>query len=281
MCMGITNAFEIGDEIGDNRQNTRVYDDHIAIDISGEPNPASYYSVKIYAVSIKPRKNPQSLMEIVQPNLPSIDKLLWTITADQLPLTKDSCIHLGLDTCDEKSTPCYDPCFSSLSPGIIAFDDKNKKLYLNYPATDIGTGGGSSLLFVADINKRDVHFLKTIAWPQNGSISPSGRYLVTHGISYISVYDTTTKSWFNMNKSENYYPLDGKKIIHDLDLKKWLTDTQFIYVDSTKYYLSNAEPMTFMSAKEVIYDIATKSKLSEKKITREEYEKFAKTMTPS
>jgi hypothetical protein len=102
--------------------------------------------------------------------------------------------------------------------------------------------------------------------------------LALHGFG-IYIYDTVNKTWFDTNQSENLYDELNRGIRHTLDIKKWISDTQFIYIDSTHHFISNAEKMTFISAKEIIYDIAVKKKRSEKAISKNEFNHFIDSIT--
>ncbi len=264
-------GLEPGKEI--NEESYQKIYKNIAIRFSGPD-----YKVIIDAITTEFNDHPNTFSEAVRPLKITPDKTLWTITKDQLPLTLDDCydFHLGSD-CEKDTEYCYKNCLMRSSPEVIAYDAKNKKVYLNYPTPDIGTGGGPAILFVADINKREIKRLKLTNWGQLGSISPSTRYLVINGESIISIYDTQTDSWSKMNESENDY--SGKRyIVHNLTLKKWLNDNQFVYIDQAHYFTRPVEPTPFINAKEVTYDIPGKTMLSEKKITENEYNEFIKKM---
>ncbi len=233
--------------------------------------------VIIEAISTQSKKNPVDFSEVIKPFHKIVDKTLWTITTDQLPFTIQDCYDLGLIVCEEDTKFCYKNCLVRSEPQIVAYDEKNKKIYLSYGTYDIGTGGGPAMLFVADINKREIKFLKLIDWEVSGSLSPSMRYLVLDGASVVRIYDTKNKTWFDMNESENDYT--GKNfryIFHGLNLKKWISDTQFIYLDEAYYFSGMAFPKPFISAKEVVYDISAKNRIREKNISQKEYNEFIK-----
>ena len=83
--------------------------------------------------------------------------------------------------------------------------------------------------------------------------------------------DMKKNTWFDSNQSEN---IREKNIIHQLTLKKWISDTQFTYVDVTRYFTSPIDPHPFISAKEVTYDIASRARFHEKAVTEDEVKKM-------
>ncbi len=272
--INIAMGLQVGEKINENSY-AKIYDD-IAISISSYRVPG--YRVIIDAISKKFNRHPQNFSEALRPLSITVEKNLWSFTSDQLPLTENDCFGYHLIVCEKDIEGyCYKNCLVKDRPTVIAYDKKNKKIYLNYGTYDIGTGGGPAILFVADINKREIKRLKRTTWGQSAAISPSTRYLVLHDESYISIYDTQKDSWFDMNKSENDYSGE-RQIIHDLILKKWLNDNQFVYIDKTYYFTRRPDPTSFISAKEVTYDIPGKTMLSEKKITENEYNEFIKKM---
>lgn len=262
--LSIANAYEIGETVSAGS----TYGD-IAISLSRDNE------INIYAVSTKIYDHPKNMSEIFTVNIKTITKKLWTITPDQLSITDNICYNANVSTCNP-SNYCHNHCLLNTPPDIIAFDEKNKKIYINYASYEVGTGGGPSLLFVADINKHEIKFLRGINVDEKGSVSPSGRYFVVHYSSVLSIYDTEKNAWFKMNKSQNEYTTKERNVRHSLKIVKWLSDTRFIYIDHARYFTRGSEPMPFINATEITYDIATKTKLNDKVITEKEYDELMK-----
>ena len=256
-------AYGSEEEIYDSHQNTKIFN-NIAIKVktTGSKKIAEKYQIIISIVSTTINNHPKNFSEILRPVVQTIDKTLWTITSDQLPLTKEDCMKLDLDFQNKDSAYGYKYCLLNTDPEIIAFDDKNKKLYLSYGTTEIGTGGGPSLLFAADVNQRKIKFLNMVWDSDHGSLSPSGQYLVIYGSSRISVGDMETNKWINVNTPERIHS-DGKKIVHRLSLKSWISDTRFTYIDAARY----RETKSLINTKEITYDIAARTNIDKKIIT--------------
>lgn len=213
------------------------------------------------------------------PDMKDIDKQLWRINTATLPITDHDCYKANEDICDEESTSCYNHCLTGLQPEIIAFDEKANKLYFLIGTISIGTGGGPALLFMADINTKKLKLLHDEWYQEKGSLSPSGRYLVISGNSIMKLYDTKNYHRFELNKTENNYD-QNNNIRHGLYVKKWLNDTQFMYVDIARYFVrpipESGEP--FFSAKEVVYDVVSRKVLSQREITKEQADTYERTL---
>lgn len=205
-------------------------------------------------------------------NVKKIDEPIWSISTRKLPITENDCDAANIMTCNEESRFCYKHCLVSSPPDVLAFDEKANKIYFLVGTTEIGTGGGTAFLFVSDINKNKIKLLHPEEDQEKGSLSPSGRYFLMHGYSIIKMYDTQeSNKRIELNKSENIYN-EEQDIRHKLIIKKWLTDTQFIYVDIARHFVrpipKSGEP--FYSAKDVTYDIVSRKILSQREITKEQ-----------
>jgi hypothetical protein len=201
-----------------------------------------------------------------------LGKPIWIITGDQLPINEHVCMKLNLIICDDDSIYCYKSCLTQgLYPKILAFDNNTNKVYFMVGTHDIGSGGGPAFLFVGDVNKQKVTLLHLEGYGESGSLSPSGKYLVIDGGSVIKLYDTQNNTRYEINTSENFYDKD-RKIRHYLRVKKWMSDTQFSYINTAHSYTSPADEQPFLRAKEVIYDITNKKTLSEHNVTKADAE---------
>ena len=271
MCANGVMAHEIGNEIYDKQEGARVFGKIGIITREGRRRD----EVEIYTVSKKTNPNPQNFFEVLSP-IQTIDKKLWTITLAQLPITDDDCWNLAGQICDANEKNCYQHCIQYPDPKLVAFDEKNQKVYLKYPTATIGvTGEGPALLFSGDINTKTLKLIGRGAWLEDGSLSPSGRYLILYGSSAISVYVTQTNSWFDTNKPKNIYS-SYPEVRHYLQLKQWDSDTQFTYLDVSRHFTCDACDKPFLDAKEIKYDVVAKAKVYEKSINEKEYEKMIK-----
>ncbi len=236
------------------------------------------YKISIYQLPKKSSTNENFLdsaylSSITQDN----NKPIWGFTTTQLPITDDDCYEAHEYPCDDEYTSCYNHCLTGLQPEVIEFDERSKKLYFLVGTISIGTGGGPALLFMADVNKKEIKLVHAEWHHDLGSLSPSGRYLVIHGNSTLISYDTRNFNRSELNKNENSYD-ENNNIRHGLYVKKWLNDKQFIYLDIARYFVrpipEGGEP--FYSAKEVLYDLANRKILSEHKITKDEADAYEK-----
>lgn len=239
-----------------------------------QPNQGKYQILISKADTIPNNSNknflpsPSSRQELGKP--------IWTITADQLPIDEHVCMKLNLITCDEDSIYCYKSCLTKgLYPKILAFDNNTNKVYFIIGTHDIGSAGGPAFLFVGDVNKKKVKLLHLETYGENGSLSPSGKYLIIDGESVIKLYDTQNNTRYEINKSENFYDKD-KKIRYSLRVKKWVNDTQFSYIKAAYNFTNPTDERPFIQAKEVAYDISSKKTLSEHNITKKEVDSFGK-----
>lgn len=257
--------------------------DHNAVSITGDNSP---YGYKILINQLETRPNPNNNILYTSSRSSTIQKVgdpIWSFTTRQLPISDDNCLETYSGACTRgEDKYCYHYCLMG-NPDIVAFDEKANKLYLMHGTTAIGTGGGPAFLFVADINKKEIRLLHVEGYQEQGSLSPSGRYLVIHGnSSVLKLYDTQNYNRSELNKSENTYD-EGKSIRHSLRVKKWLSDMQFTYIDIARYFVrpypSEGEP--FFSAKEVSYDIASKQILKERHMTEKEATDFEKSLQKS
>lgn len=211
-------------------------------------------------------------------NVKRIDTPIWSISTRKLPIKEDDCDAANIMTCNEESRFCYNHCLVSSPPDVLAVDEKDNKIYFLVGTCEIGTGGGTAFLFVTDINKNKVKLLYPELDQEKGSLSPSGRYFLMHGYNIIKMYDTQNNyQRVELNTSENIYN-EQQDIRHKLTIKKWLNDTQFVYIDIARHFVrpipENGEP--FYSAKEVLYDLANRKILSEHKITKDEADAYEK-----
>lgn len=203
-----------------------------------------------------------------------LGKSIWKITADQLPINEHVCVKLNLITCDDDSAYCYKSCLTQgLYPKVLAYDNNTNKVYFIIGTHDIGSAGGPAFLFVGDVNKKEVKLLHLETYGENGSLSPSGKYLVIDGESIIKLYDTQNNTRYEINKSENFYDKD-KKIRYSLRLKKWIDDTQFSFIKAAYDSSNPTDGKPFIQAKEVIYDIGSKKILHEHTITKNEMDTY-------
>ncbi len=208
----------------------------------------------------------------------NIGKSIWGISTRDLPVTEGDCDVANVMTCDEESRYCYNHCLVSSPPDVLAFDQKANKIYFLVGTPAIGTGGGPAFLFVGNLNKKEVRLLHAEEDQEKGSLSPSGRYFLMHGYSVIKMYDTQQNYVrTELNKSENIYN-ENQDIRHKLTIKKWLNDTQFMYVDIARHFVrpipEGGEP--FYSAKDVTYDIESKKIVSERNITKADADTYEK-----
>lgn len=253
--------------------------EHNAVSIESIKNQPGY-NILINKLRSIPRTNKSFLDSFnTSSDVKEIDKLVWRINTATLPITIHDCYKANEDICDEESTSCYNHCLTGLEPEIIAFDEKANKVYFLMGTISIGSGGGPALLFMADINKREIKLLHEEWYQEFGSLSPSGRYLVINGNSILKLYDTQNYNRSELNKTENSYA-ENNNIRHALYVKKWLNDAQFLYVDIARYFVrpipENGEP--FYSAKEVTYDIASRKILSQREITKEQADAYENTL---
>lgn len=260
--------------------NTKIFNDTaISVDDNGGVIN-SRYSISINKVLTNTHSN-KSILNLppASTSTQEIGDAIWSFTTGQLPVTEKDCLKAETPMCDknEESIYCYNHCLVSAYPDVVAFDEKASKVYFLVGTPAIGTGGGPAFLFVADINKKEIKLLSAESDQDKASLSPSGKYLVINGDSILKVHDTHNNIRFKINKSENSYT-KGKSIVHELYVKKWLSDTQFIYVDKARYFTHRMDPEKFISAKEVTYDIASKKILSERAMTKDEYDAYQKTI---
>ncbi len=236
----------------------------------------SGHKISINNIINKPTSNDKSFINSSLP-VREVGLPIWSITTEQLPVTKNDCLMEDAGECTKKKLAlyngaCYNPCIL-YGPEFLAFDENTNKIYFFTKTTMLGNAGGPVFFFVGDINKKEIKYLG-IQWYHTegfkGSLSPSGRYLALYGPSLITVYDTKTNTNSVTNHSENVYGR-GKGMRHYLDVSRWLSDTQFSYLDGGYEHIPG-ESERFSNAKEVIYDISKQTSLRERPISEKEYE---------
>lgn len=184
----------------------------------------------IQPIEYKPNTSLEPTERIAFPNTPIFKEPIWIITPEKLPVTEDMCIEKLAD-CDTPMNNlynggCYKPCLT-YGPQLIAYDKANNKLYITIGLTDYGNAGGTNFTFVADINKKEIKYIDTDGGPISGSISPSGKYLLTIGTAQIKIYNTQTKEIFYIRQNNLFGPPITK--LYSFTDIKWLSDNQFTY----------------------------------------------------
>ena len=149
---------------------------------------------------------------------------LWTITPQQLPMNDEICLMADASLCKEqderyKDGECIHSCISG-GAEVLAYDKKASKLYLFASSTAIGTGGGAYFLYVADLNKKEIKFLKTENGPFTGDLSPSGTTLLMYGWNSIAIYNILTGKEFVIFEENNWDR--GHEKLHYMGFIHWL-----------------------------------------------------------
>lgn len=222
--------------------------------------------VAIHTIALKPNleRDPLSRPTMV----PTLGKLLWTITPQQLSVAEHQCHKETIDLCSDEEY-CYKPCLT-YGPIPLTFDEKTNKLYLAVSTTAQGaTGIGPHFTFVADINKKEIKPLtpETVTTPYDSSLSPSGNYLALIGTNTVTVINTKTGEIAKLGSRNNWRA--GEEELHYMGDIKWLSDTQFSYQDGTRH---NKFQESFDDMKEGIYDIPRKKILKIRTLAKTEYD---------
>jgi hypothetical protein len=202
-------------------------------------------------------------------NKPATGKIIWEISTN-LPLTETQCDVAYADPCDKGLNElykgsCFKPCIS-YGPEFLDFDEKNGKLYFTAASASIGTGGGPYFIFVADINKKEIKFLKSEHGPLKGTLSPLGTYLLLKGMNSITVYNTITGKESIISETNNWNK-DHERLHYISDII-WLNDTTFSYKDGVRH---SKFQTSFDEMKKNIYDINSKSVVQSKILSKHEF----------
>lgn len=204
------------------------------------------------------------------PSIPEYGEPIWTITPQQLPMTEDICIMAGADLCKDHDGDYMDGlCIHSCISGgaeVLAFDQRSGNLYLSAGSTAIGTGGGPYFLFAANINKKEIKFIKTEYGPFNGHLSADGKLLVMDGWNSIAIYNLATGKELVISEENDWnYPHQRLHYLGDIH---WLSDTQFSYQDGIRH--SKFQP-SFDEMKENVYDIPSQKIIRTRIMAKTEY----------
>ncbi len=160
----------------------------------------------------------------------SPEKPIWIIRTKQLPLTEAHCNKEEVDVCSETAEYCFKPCLSR-DVQFLAYDENKNLLYLQAAGADVGTGGGTYFLFIADINKKEIKYFDAWGGPSIATFSPSGKYLLLVCMNQIKIYNLTNNKSFVIIKNSTPKNLNDSEL-HYLGGVKWLNDDQFTYKDS-------------------------------------------------
>lgn len=276
ICLSLANAME--SDITEKIKHTTL-DKNFAINTieSYKKNGALFRRViTVQPVEYKPNPSLDPTQRIAFPTIPVFGKPIWTITPEQLPVTESMCLDLpAAADCDKDmnelySGGCYSPCIT-YGPELIAYDKKNGKLYLTVESNDYGNAGGTNFSFVADVNKKEIKFIHTDGGPLDGSISPSGKYLLIISGPSITVYDNKTNQHFDFGEYNTYKPHATK--LHSIKQIKWLNDTQFTYEEHVAHskFQDDEDGIT-----EYTFDIPSKKKISTRIIKPNTYQYSSK-----
>lgn len=158
---------------------------------------------------------------------------LWTITGSQLPATEDTCIAANIDSCESNPADPFNVCYHSCiknGPEFLFYDKRKGDIYITTATDNVGQGGGPMLVYVANIQTKNIRFLRTIGGPINATLSPSGKFLVFYGGDMITIYNLETKEDI-LIKTENIWT-KGKEKLHILSVLRWVNDNQLVYRDN-------------------------------------------------
>lgn len=225
--------------------------------------------IRPYHIKYDPSKSPMSKGS--SPIEPEYEAPIWTITPQQLPMNNDICLWADATLCSEDKDDfwrgeCIHSCISG-GANILAFDENSNKLYLTAESTALGTGGGPFFLFVADVNKKEIKFLKTEYGPFEGDLSPDGKFLVLYGRNYIVIYDTLSNMKYEIVEKNNWDT--GHERLHYTYDIHWLSDSQFSYRIGVRH--SKFQP-SFDEMKENIYDIPSRKIIRTRTLGKQEYD---------
>lgn len=229
------------------------------------------YGYKIAIHTYKLENNPDNTPALPLPGVPILDQLIWEITPDQLPVTERQCNEQTMDLCEGMPWEmyCFKPCLS-VGPESIIFDEKRNKLYLSISTTAVGVGGaGPYFTFVADISNKKITPLTSgvIAISGLSTLSPSGKYLLLYGLSWIDIINTENGEVDIIGADDA--EREKKDTKHFFGSIKWLSDTQFSYEDGIRHSKFQA---SFDSKQENIYDIRTKRIVHTRNLAKTEYD---------
>lgn len=276
MCLSLANAMETN--ITEKIKHTILTKDFAINTIESYKKGGLLFRrvIAIQPVEYKPNPSLDPTQKIAFPTVPVFGKPIWTITPEQLPVTESMCLDLpAAADCDKDmnelySGGCYSPCMT-YGPELVAYDEKNGKLYLTVASNDYGNAGGTNFTFVADINKKEVKFIHTDGGPLYGSLSSSGKYLLIISSPSITVYDNNTNQNFDFGEYNIYEPHATK--LHYIKKIKWLNDTQFTYEEHVAHskFQEGVDGIT-----EYTYDISAQKKISRHVIKPNTYKYSAK-----
>lgn len=154
---------------------------------------------------------------------PEIGSPIWTITTNDLHVPEEACLAIDA-TLDYQNN-----CISS-APEFVAYDENKNLLYLDATSDVSGTGGTPQFLFVADINKREIKYLKTFVGPYTAYLSPDGKHLALEtGWSEINICNTQTGDSSEIRADNKY--TSGHEQRHGLKFIKWLSNNELKYAD--------------------------------------------------
>jgi|GEM_PF-3856087 len=260
----------------DNENKDRVLASHyfgdiaiIDVDTNNYDSEPSKFAQKIIIRKIVPSTNENSnlALKILQ-RQPTLGEVIWTITPQDLPVSDDACSDADSSTCeDTPSITCYSRCVH-FGPEFLAYDSKRRKLYFLADTMEVGQHAGSFLGFVADIDKKEITYLKVFSGFAEGDLSPSGKYLILNGQNFITIYNTENGTEANIvvDYSTGNYP--NEKIYY-LGEIKWLSDTQFSYTKGTRH---DKFQDSFDEKSEYIYDIPSQKIINSRVLSKDEFD---------
>src|SRR6185295_13684396 len=102
----------------------------------------------------------------------------WRIRPEDLPVTEDLCDDHTFDLClEEEQEECFKPCFQ-YGPQLITYAENVNKIYFLINTIEVGaTGIGSRLLFIGDLNKKNIKYLAITNGFLETSYSPDKKYI--------------------------------------------------------------------------------------------------------
>jgi len=165
--------------------------------------------------------------------------IYWRIRPQDLPVTEDLCDENTFDLCDKNGINCYKPCLQ-YGPELIIHAKNVNKIYFFSATTEMGaTGIGARLLFVGNLDKKQIKYLAIIDADVEAKPSPDGNYIVFYKSSNLNIVNTLNDD-IKFIKSNNIYTKQHEEI-HDLDTINWISNTCFTYLD--KVYGFNKDPI--------------------------------------
>jgi len=115
--------------------------------------------IDLYIVDRQPNLAENRISRLIHPHIITNKKLIWSITAKNLPVTNEICREVDSLLCDEylpdgyNDPACYSPCIA-YGPEFINYNERIGNLYIS---SQTETGGNSSwplLIFVVNINTK-------------------------------------------------------------------------------------------------------------------------------